>query len=177
MAGELEKEGGSGDDPASLMAAGSSLSYGSLSFRLRVEEHRIFSYELGTAAFDVCPGIPSDLYHRFLGEGKGESPLCLSGRGGGDSGVRLFQYANAAGMAADMEAQSWVDPERFPLLRRRMYSTLENPNLFGAYLLMVISILTAFTLREKAVKRKTVFGVILFLSFSAWPLPIPGAPG
>lgn len=37
----------------------------------------------------------------------------------------FFQYANAAGMAADMEAQSWVDPERFPLLRRRMYSTLE----------------------------------------------------
>ena len=73
----------------------------------------------------------------------------------------FFQYANAAGMAADMESQSWVDPERFPLLRRRMYSTLENPNLFGAYLLMMISILTAFTLREKAVKRKTVFAGIL----------------
>ncbi|WP_297038107.1 O-antigen ligase family protein [uncultured Dialister sp.] len=69
----------------------------------------------------------------------------------------FFQYANAA----DMEAQSWVDPERFPLLRRRMYSTLENPNLFGAYLLMIISILTAFTLRERAVKKKTVFAVIL----------------
>lgn len=73
----------------------------------------------------------------------------------------FFQYANEADMAADMEAQSWVDPERFPLLRRRMYSTLENPNLFGAYLLMIISILTAFTLRERAVKRRTVFAVIL----------------
>ena len=73
----------------------------------------------------------------------------------------FFQYANAADMAADMEAQSWVDPERFPLLRRRMYSTLENPNLFGAYLLMIISILTAFTLRERAVKKRTVFEVIL----------------
>lgn len=73
----------------------------------------------------------------------------------------FFQYANAADMAADMEAQSWVDPERFPLLRRRMYSTLENPNLFGAYLLMIISILNAFTLRERAVKRRTVFAVIL----------------
>lgn len=73
----------------------------------------------------------------------------------------FFQYANAADMAADMEAQSWVDPERFPLLRRRMYSTLENPNLFGAYLLMIISILTAFTLRERTVKRRTVFAVIL----------------
>lgn len=73
----------------------------------------------------------------------------------------FFQYANAADMAADMEAQSWVDPERFPLLRRRMYSTLENPNLFGAYLLMIISILTAFTLREREVKKRTVFAVIL----------------
>lgn len=73
----------------------------------------------------------------------------------------FFQYTNAADMAADMEAQSWVDPERFPLLRRRMYSTLENPNLFGAYLLMIISILTAFTLRERAVKKRTVFAVIL----------------
>ena len=73
----------------------------------------------------------------------------------------FFQYANAADMAADMEAQSWVDPERFPLLRMRMYSTPENPNLFGAYLLMIISILTAFTLRERAVKRRTVFAVIL----------------
>lgn len=73
----------------------------------------------------------------------------------------FFQYANAADMAADMEAQSWVDPERFPLLRRRMYSTLENPNLFGAYLLMIISILTAFTLRERAVKKRTAFAVIL----------------
>lgn len=75
----------------------------------------------------------------------------------------FFQYANAAGMAADMEAQSWVDPERFPLLRRRMYSTLENPNLFGAYLLMIISILTAFFLREKEKRRKTAFAVILLV--------------
>ncbi|WP_296973844.1 O-antigen ligase [uncultured Dialister sp.] len=75
----------------------------------------------------------------------------------------FYQYANAAGMAADMEAQSWVDPERFPLLRRRMYSTLENPNLFGAYLLMIISVLTAFFLREGEKRRKTAFAVILLV--------------
>ena len=75
----------------------------------------------------------------------------------------FYQYANAAGMAADMEAQSWVDPERFPLLRRRMYSTLENPNLFGAYLLMIISVLTAFFLREGEKRRKTAFVVILLV--------------
>ncbi len=80
--------------------------------------------------------------------------LCVAAYG-------FFQYANATHMAADMAAQSWVDPERFPLLKRRMYSTLENPNLFGAYLLMIISILTAFTLQEKGKKRKYIFAVIL----------------
>lgn len=75
----------------------------------------------------------------------------------------FIQYANVAGMAADMTAQSWVDPERFPLLRRRMYSTLENPNLLGAYAVMIISILTAFFLRERQKKRKWAFAVILFV--------------
>lgn len=75
----------------------------------------------------------------------------------------FFQYANVAHMAADMEAQSWVDPERFPLLRRRMYSTLENPNLLGAYLLMMISILTAFFLREGEKRRKYAFAAILVI--------------
>lgn len=74
----------------------------------------------------------------------------------------FFQYADAKDMAEDMMAQSWVDPERFPLLRRRMYSTLENPNLFGAYLLMMISLLTPFFLREKG-KRQAAFGILLVL--------------
>lgn len=73
----------------------------------------------------------------------------------------FFQYADAADMAADMTAQSWVDPERFPLLRRRMYSTLENPNLLGAYLVMIISLLSSFLLTEKAKPRKIAFGIIL----------------
>lgn len=75
----------------------------------------------------------------------------------------FIQYANVADMTADMEAQSWVDPERFPLLRRRMYSTLENPNLFGAYLLMIVSVLTSFFLREEEKKRKMMFGIILIV--------------
>ena len=65
--------------------------------------------------------------------------LCVAAYG-------FFQYADAHDMAKDLTAQSWVDPERFPLLRRRMYSTLENPNLLGAYLLMIISALSSFFL-------------------------------
>lgn len=74
----------------------------------------------------------------------------------------FIQYANVAGMAADMTAQSWVDPERFPLLRRRMYSTLENPNLLGAYAVMIISILTAF-FSGSGRKKEMGFAIILFV--------------
>lgn len=66
-------------------------------------------------------------------------------------------------MAKDLTAQSWVDPERFPLLRRRMYSTLENPNLLGAYLLMIISALSSFFLYEKKGRRKYIFGIVLLV--------------
>ena len=59
--------------------------------------------------------------------------------------------------------RSGVDPERFPLLRRRMYSTLENPNLLGAYLLMIISALSSFFLYEKKGRRKYIFGIVLLV--------------
>lgn len=75
----------------------------------------------------------------------------------------FVQYANTEGMAQDLMEQSWVDPERFPLLRRRMYSTLENPNLFGGYLLMVLSFLTAFFLHERERKKKYLFGALIVL--------------
>lgn len=75
----------------------------------------------------------------------------------------FVQYADAGGMAKDLNAQGWVDPERFPLLKRRMFSTLENPNLFGAYLLMVISIVCPFVLGEKNIKKKTGLAIFLFV--------------
>lgn len=82
--------------------------------------------------------------------------LCVAAYG-------FFQYADAHDMAKDLTAQSWVDPERFPLLRRRMYSTLENPNLLGAYLLMIISALSSFFLYEKKGRRKYIFGIVLLV--------------
>lgn len=71
----------------------------------------------------------------------------------------FYQYANISEMAADLTAQSWVDPERFPLLKRRMYSTLENPNLFGGYLLMIISVLVPFILSARRWKDKVMYAV------------------
>ncbi len=75
----------------------------------------------------------------------------------------FFQYADVGGMAHDLHSHGWVDPDRFPLLRRRMFSTLENPNLFGAYLLMIISMLAPFLLEERNRNRKIVFGLFLLV--------------
>lgn len=66
----------------------------------------------------------------------------------------FIQYADAGCMARDLNAEGWVDPERFPLLRRRMFSTLGNPNLFGAYLLMLISVFAPFALGKEIIREK-----------------------
>ncbi|MFR8829550.1 MAG: O-antigen ligase family protein [Dialister invisus] len=75
----------------------------------------------------------------------------------------FIQYADAGCMARDLNAEGWVDPERFPLLRRRMFSTLGNPNLFGAYLLMLISVFAPFALGERNNKRKILLAGFLFI--------------
>lgn len=66
----------------------------------------------------------------------------------------IFQFADVQNMANAIAAHEWVDPERFPLLYRRMYSTLENPNLFAGYLLMMIGLFLPFALTETRRKRK-----------------------
>ena len=44
-----------------------------------------------------------------------------------------------------------------------MFSTLGNPNLFGAYLLMLISVFAPFALSERNNKRKILLAVFLFV--------------
>lgn len=83
----------------------------------------------------------------------------------------FYQYTRPEDIAA------WVDPERFPLLRRRMYSTLENPNLLSSYMLMASGMLGSFMLMERQRLRKLllavcfcVFLVCILLTYSrgAW---------
>lgn len=42
--------------------------------------------------------------------------------------------------------EEWVDAIQFPKLMRRMSSTLTNPNLLGAYLLMILSVVISYLL-------------------------------
>lgn len=68
----------------------------------------------------------------------------------------LFQYSQITGI----EASEWVDPHRFPLLRRRLFSTLENPNLMGAYLMEVLAISGPLALLHNRVRRPWVARLI-----------------
>jgi hypothetical protein len=70
----------------------------------------------------------------------------------------LYQYAHML----TLHEEEWVDNSAFPLLRRRMYSTLYNPNLLSEFLLMAIS--AAFSLlivRKRAPKKMAVLLVLL----------------
>lgn len=68
----------------------------------------------------------------------------------------FFQFTHIQTMSDAIAAQDWVDPARFPLLYRRMYSTLENPNLCAGYLLMMIGLIGARGLLEPKRRRKWV---------------------
>ncbi len=71
----------------------------------------------------------------------------------------------------------WTDAVRFPLLRRRMYSTLGNPNLLAAYLLLAVAAMVGAlaALRRSRARRAValvlvVTAVALALTYSrgAW---------
>lgn len=61
----------------------------------------------------------------------------------------------------DISSMKWVDGDAFPELRKRVFSTWENPNILAGYLDIVICL--AFGLFMHAGKRKmrTIFGVFM----------------
>lgn len=56
--------------------------------------------------------------------------------------IGIYQYI----FVPDMHMKEWVDAAQFPKLKRRMASTLMNPNLLGAYLLMILSVVISYIL-------------------------------
>ena len=68
----------------------------------------------------------------------------------------------------NIHIKEWVVAAQFPKLMRRMSSTLQNPNLLGAYLLMVLSVCISYILvymkenRTREVISMLVIGSILF---------------
>lgn len=80
----------------------------------------------------------------------------------------IYQYKYG-----DVYSQAWLDSEMFEDIRMRVYSTLENPNVYGEYLILIIPITIALFWNEKGWKKKLILfamlgitGLALILTFS-----------
>lgn len=71
--------------------------------------------------------------------------------------VVLYGFYQYLHMATLHEA-SWVDNEAFPRLQRRMYSTLYNPNLLSAFLLMVMGLAASMTVWTRHPWHRLLYG-------------------
>ncbi|MBQ9737547.1 MAG: O-antigen ligase family protein [Clostridia bacterium] len=70
-------------------------------------------------------------------------------------------------------SQAWMDEEMFEDIRMRIYSTLENPNVLGEYILLVLPVTIALMWKKKGVLPRifyggiaAVMGIALILTFS-----------
>jgi len=74
----------------------------------------------------------------------------------------FFQYI----FGIDTSEMKWVDGAAFPELSKRVFSTLENPNILAAYLDIVVCVLLGLfgTLKEKRIRILLGVGMILTLA-------------
>ncbi|MBQ9313866.1 MAG: O-antigen ligase family protein [Clostridia bacterium] len=80
----------------------------------------------------------------------------------------IYQYA-----FGDVYSQAWLDSDMFEDIKMRVYSTLENPNVYGEYLLLIIPFTVSLFWTEKGWKKKLfllvtlgIMGLALILTFS-----------
>ena len=78
--------------------------------------------------------------------------------------IGAYQYI----FVPNIHIKEWVDAAQFPKLMRRMASTLQNPNLLGAYLLMVLSVCISYILvYMKENRTREVVPMLIWISFAA----------
>lgn len=63
--------------------------------------------------------------------------------------------------------QAWMDEEMFSDIKMRIYSTLENPNVLGEYILLVLPAAIGLMWTRKGVLPKLVYGGIAVMMFVA----------
>ena len=64
----------------------------------------------------------------------------------------------------DTSDMKWVDGDAFPELKKRIFSTLENPNILAGYLAEVVCFLLGFVLSEEEGKRRSLLLVGILLT-------------
>ncbi len=62
----------------------------------------------------------------------------------------IYQY-----IFGDVYSQAWLDEDMFQDIKMRVYSTFENPNVYGEYLILAIPIAVALFWSEKGFWKKT----------------------
>lgn len=73
----------------------------------------------------------------------------------------FFQFA----FGVDIVDIKWTDPEAFPELRKRIFSTLENPNVLAGYLdVMICLVLGVLSKAERRSQKLVLIGVIILLA-------------
>lgn len=78
----------------------------------------------------------------------------------------LYMFVIAAGLSAiygiqqyifgDVYSQAWLDEDMFEDIKMRVYSTFENPNVYGEYLILAIPIAASLFWTEKGFWKKTL---------------------
>ena len=61
----------------------------------------------------------------------------------------------------DISAMKWVDGDAFPELRKRVFSTWENPNILAGYMDIIICLVFGLFVKADSQKKKMVLGVML----------------
>ena len=68
----------------------------------------------------------------------------------------IYQY-----IFGDVYSQAWLDADMFEDIKMRVYSTFENPNVYGEYLILAIPIAVALFWTEKGFWKKTfLLGIV-----------------
>ncbi len=84
----------------------------------------------------------------------------------------LYQY-----MFGDLYSQAWLDKDMFEDIKMRVYSTFENPNVYGEYLILAIPVIAGLLWTEKGVLKKlfwlgslcvTMLALVLTFSRGCW---------
>ncbi|MBQ9280049.1 MAG: O-antigen ligase family protein [Clostridia bacterium] len=77
--------------------------------------------------------------------------------------IGIYQY-----IFGDVYSQAWLDADMFEDIKMRVYSTFENPNVYGEYLLLAIPIIFSLFWSEKGLLKK----LILFAMFAVTMLAL-----
>ncbi len=82
------------------------------------------------------------------------------------SGIFVCGFGFLQYLSGSYETTTWTDTQLFSDISGRIYSTFQNPNVFGEYLLFLIPLALAMMLIAKKALHKVVYGGCLFAALA-----------